>query len=750
MKKVFTKKFWTVLISAPVIGGIVFACAGGDYWAEYGTSNFTPEAFVEKKYSPFFYSSYNYYYGIGHETDQVNRFNSANVSDWSSYMGDTSLTTELHYLLNESAKETVDSVKAYIDGENVLLPQSVAAYQLFKIKNEKKVKNFIYYLSLAKESAVFANAYSGWDYDPAKLAAYPGAPVLTKSLQTGFDKAADGFLKQRYWFQLVRCCFFNGQQQHAIDVFEANGNKFERNVIYYRTQAYAAGAYYRQKNYSKANYYYSLVYNACDELKTAAHFSFHPQDEKDWNATLAFSKNNEERITLWQMLGVFYGDEKRSIQEILKLEPSSSKLNLLLARAVNKEEQKLNASYDGLDAAKIAAIKIDKDLLELVSSTAKKTETNDPFMWNAAAGYLLLLNQDYKEAEIFLQAAEKNAGNEKLKQWQLRLLKALHKVAAAVKVDGKLENEVLGDVEWLRTYSSGEGDVFRHADAFTFIKSVMAKKYRAQEDFVKSECYVTKSSFYRDDKNVEAMKSFLQKTDITAYEKLCKSLYNKNLDDLNDYQGVRLTYNEKFDQAIAALEKSGDKATLELRGNPFNGKIKDCFDCDHASYKGTPYTKLILLKKMKEMQANVQSDNDVYNNALLLGNAFYNISFYGNARDFYVSSIPGAYQYTSNAVDSSFKDFLLNMNAAKTYYQKALAASTTNEQKAKCYYLLAKCERNEWYTKHVFTGDYYYGAGMIDLEAISNFRTLKQYSDTKYYQEVIKECGYFREFIKRN
>lgn len=750
MKKVFTKKFWTVLISVPVIGGIVFACAGGDYWAEYGTSNFTPEAFVEKKYSPFFYSSYNYYYGIGHETDQVNRFNSANVSDWSSYIGDTSLTTEFHFLLNESGKATVDSIAAYLNGKKSLLPPSVAAYQLFNIKKDKKIKDFIHYLSLAKEAGAFANTYSGWDYEPGKVVAYQGAPLLNRYLQTGFDKAGDKFLKQRYWFQLVRSCFFNGQEQNAIDLFEANENKFDRNIIYHRTQAYAAGAYYRQKNYSKANYYYSLVYNGCDELKTAAHFSFHPQEEKDWNATLALCKNSGEKVTLWQMLGVFYGDEKRSIKEIFKLDPSSNKLNLLLARAVNKEEQKLNTSYDGLNAAKIAAIKIDKDLMELVSSAAKNGETNDPFMWNAAAGYLLMLNQDYKEAGIFLQAAEKSTANEKLKQWQLRLLKALHKVAAAVTIDGKLENEILADVEWLRTYSSQEGDAFRHADAFTFIKSVMAKKYHARADLVKSECYVTKSSFYRDDKNVEAIKLFLQKTDMTAYERLCRSLYSKSLDDLNDFQGIRLTYDEKLDQAIAALEKSGDKAKLELRGNPFNGKIKDCFDCDHQSYKGIPYTKLTLVRKMKEMQANVQSNNDVYNNALLLGNAFYNISYYGNARDFYVSSIPGAYQYSSNAVDSSFKDFLLGMNAAKACYQKALAASITNEQKAKLYYLLAKCERNEWYTSHVFTDDYYYGSNMVDLEAISNFKILKQYSDTKYYQEVIKECGYFREFIKRN
>ena len=38
---------------------------------------------------------------------------------------------------------------------------------------------------------------------------------------------------------------------------------------------------------------------------------------------------------------------------------------------------------------------------------------------------------------------------------------------------------------------------------------------------------------------------------------------------------------------------------------------------------------------------------------------------------------------------------------------------------------------------------------MIDLRAIDNFDSLKQYSDTRYYQEVLRECGYFRTYLKQ-
>lgn len=103
--------------------------------------------------------------------------------------------------------------------------------------------------------------------------------------------------------------------------------------------AYCAGAYYRQKNYAQANYYYSLVFAAGDKLKTVAHFSFHPQEESDWNKTLQLARNNSEKATLWQLLGIHYADEARSIQAIYGLDPKSPRTDLLLTRLVNKIEQ---------------------------------------------------------------------------------------------------------------------------------------------------------------------------------------------------------------------------------------------------------------------------------------------------------------------------------------------------------------------------------------------------------------------------
>src|SRR5687767_15420375 len=98
MKKIFSKKYVITSISSLVVGtGIVLACAG-DWGPDYGSSSFTPEAFVDDEYKPFFYSNV-FYYGISHDVQHDRRFNEANINDWSIFLGTSVPRTEMEYLL---------------------------------------------------------------------------------------------------------------------------------------------------------------------------------------------------------------------------------------------------------------------------------------------------------------------------------------------------------------------------------------------------------------------------------------------------------------------------------------------------------------------------------------------------------------------------------------------------------------------------------------------------------------------------
>lgn len=66
--------------------------------------------------------------------------------------------------------------------------------------------------------------------------------------------------------------------------------------------------------------------------------------------------------------------------------------------------------------------------------------------------------------------------------------------------------------------------------------------------------------------------------------------------------------------------------------------------------------------------------------------------------------------------------------------------------------MLAKCERNEYYHSKFKQDDYYYSWNndKVNFLAWKGFKALKNdYRNTKYYQEVLQECGYFKTYVNQ-
>jgi len=734
MKKTFLKRYWLILTSV-ITTAAVLACAG-DYGEEYGTSNFTPEVFVDTAYSPFFYS-WQFYYGIGHDENHITRFNNTNTKEWSAWLGASAKPQSVDYLLNTATTAAADSAAT-------------------AKTSDKKLATFLDYLRLAKKCEAFSlTTIDHWEVDTTKKNRHFNATALNKQLEQRLTTTTDPFLQQRYWFQLVRSQFFNSQPQDAIKTFDSYSTKFQPNTLYYRSLAYKAGAYYKLKNYTQANYLYSLVYSGCDELKTVAHYSFHPQDQKDWQGTLALCRNANEKATLWQMLGIFYSDPQRAIKEIYALDPRSERLDLLLSRAVNQSEQRF-ASFQlthpgSSDLMPVYPDSTNRSLQTLITHIADAGNTARPWVWQLAAGYLNMLDKHYSIATSYYRKAESTVPKDPLPQAQFRLLKILNTVAGATTIDTKLEQQLLPDLNWLRNLPDDPG--FRHYAAFGWLRQAMAAKYLRADQRVKAECLFTQPAFYTSNDNVEALKTFLAKPNKTPYEYFIASLSNTKSTDIFDYQAVQYCMNDRIDEAIEALKHAEPgKAQTILPGNPFNARINDCHDCDHSAAQKVKYSRTDLLKKLQQLKANITAGQDVYTNAILAGNAQYNITHYGNARVFYECLIYGSDQSEPWSIDSVFRAPLTSMATAIKYYNLALNAAQTDEQRAKAQYLLAKCERNEWYNHTVYaseTNRFNDNNNRPDFTAWAGFKALSQYPKTKYYSEVLKECGYFNTYIQK-
>src|SRR5690606_5138778 len=148
-----------------------------------------------------------------------------------------------------------------------------------------------------------------------------------------------------------------------------------------------------------------------------------------------------------------------------------------------------------------------------------------------------------------------------------------------------------------------------------------------------------------------------------------------------------------------------------------------CNDCEHQAKQYVPYTSLTFMRKVKEMQDKIAAGEDVVNNALLVGSAYYNASYFGNARASYynVSVVEHGV-----AIGSEHQEMLLSMQWDKKYYEMAKKSASTQEQKAKMAYMLAKVERNDFYTTNYFMRPSgYWGYGEIMFKKWKGFEELK-------------------------
>ena len=340
-------------------------------------------------------------------------------------------------------------------------------------------------------------------------------------------------------------------------------------------------------------------------------------------------------------------------------------------------------------------------------------------------------------------------------------MRLINKLSEMTTISSVQEELLYADLNWLykecekadTTYEK----IFQYRAAIDWSKRYLAYLYESRKDGIMREMFHRTDEIYLREDDILMMRSFMLRTDKTDFEKLAMSLYSVNLNQLDEFRMIKMTFADNESAAINLLETLPESFDYQFEADPFKGKIKDCHDCDFMDEKKQVYTRLSFLKQVKALKGKLNIKENQYANALMLGNAFYSISFYGNSRIFFAGEITQSYYYDASYIPEQFKSMLLDMSVAKKYYTMALNVAITNEQKAECWYMLSKCERNEYYkTKYYYTSesesldsDPDVSSENKDFIAWTGFKELSEkYSKTKYYKEVINECGYFKTFVK--
>lgn len=705
--------------------GIVWACA--DY-EDGDPSSFAPEYFVNKHYSPFFYDSYNsYYYNADSSqiTDNNNRYNQLVAGEWRTFLGTQLTPAQVNFLLFKAKKQQADSVQHVVNN-----------------KLDGRGKTFFNYLPLAKDCEAFAiRDQDTWYEKPARKT--PAASI-EKRINGALTNFRDPFIRQRLWFQLVRFHFFQDTTgKKAMQSFNLYEKEFPHNLLYYRTLGYLAGAEYAQKDFAHANYHYSLCYNYTWQMFLPSQWSFRPQNEADWLQTLKLAKTNEEKITLWHLLGIDK-DPARAIKMIARIDPHSEKLDLLLARLVNMDENgQFPQGETGIRQKR--TLKDDKNV-QIIDSIANLKQTAKPYYWHLAAGYLHYLHDDNKGAAHYydLAKSELPANNQAIAA-QYKLLNILLAVSNIKKIDKQTEDQLVEPLNWLADLRDNKKKVkdLRFTTALSFVTDTLSGIYSRQHERIKANVYRNIPRIYLDSIATDSTEKLLEKPNKTAYEKAMLRFYPIKLGQLYYQQALLATYKENIPSAVRFISKADSSGMTHLQANPFNSAIDDCHDCEFGLTKPAK-TPIKVLQTIQALKQNIATDKEVYRSALQLGNAYYNITHYGNSRDFFQTSLSDA-SYQPEYYTDDYKEMFTSQRIARKYYELALQKASTNEERAKCVFLLAKCERNTYYNAHP-RKDMYEPSQKIP-PAGNWFKEMKaKYAATAYYKEVLRECGYFRKY----
>ena len=742
----------------------VIGCGGGDYEDLRATSLFIPEMIQTNRFDPFFLSIYDYYgeYGQsipGRTIVEGKSQDDINLDEWTTYFQgvDRVQLNEIVYQLSASAMDSM----AMVAQKKIVNASGIYQNAVGKSQWLEGFK----YLKFAKqiEKAVYTNPWS-WQEDPIDTLALQKLKI--QGLKD-YNACKTDFLKLRYGFQVARLNYAVGSYAEGIAFVEKNYPfKPEQGFMYFRTHGYEAACHVRLKNYPKANLWYARLYDLGETYKFEAYQSFHPLNDAEWSQTLALAETPRDQELLWHLFGV-YADPIRGMKEIEKVNPKSDLLPLLLVRAVNIAEfnlfddysdsnndyafvtnQNLPTEFTSDPLYSWSTIKKDKFsvLLSTIESIAAKRK-EDQGIWLMSAAFMYWLNGDLDSCLEFTAAAENAGKGNFMIQAQAAIHKLLIRFGKINQVSPQDEADILKLISQLQV---GEYGVERHANALNFVLNRMKPLYLKLENPIMAELVNPDIySYYKSDETVQGMIDFMKITDHSPFRQYLIERYPVKIEELYDVQAVKEIYNYDFKSA-QSIYKNHPKAGLDtLFGNPFNMGIKDCHDCDHARIQKVKYSKRTFVDKMIELKEKGDQEKDPKERAInyfLFANGLYNMTYYGNAR--YVSSTPVEWNYgDSNRFSGYSEEKRVNTSyydcsMAESYYLKALEFSTDKEFRAKMMWMAAKCQHNQWLeSSYVYnvTGDFSSGEHFASMK--------KLYYDTKYFQDVINECGYFCQYI---
>jgi hypothetical protein len=724
---------------------------------------------------------------------------SGNLQEWVTYFKGELTEEELIELMYKRPLE-------WLMGENGF---DVYEDDLDKKISSKKMKFFKQYLILARKTETTSSDQSGgrgwyqgerYEYEePIRIA--DKRELLSKALELA-AKAPDDFMRNRAGFQAVKMAHYLQENEAAIRYFNTILKKVEgHSYIYYRAMEEMAGAAYNQNLQVLAAISYLEVYNQLPDRRNTCGISLRFLNWELLSNNSGFEASSENS-DVKSFFKAFHGrgDVIKEMENMARDNVNSPYLEVLAVRLLDQMQSSIfehNSAgyYDYNDPSEDYLRQLHLFTKSILHN--KKLKNQD--LWSLVLTTTYLYQNKNALALSYMKTL--NPGSKYLKHF--KRLKAAVQFMSIKSLDRQRINqsyEVIAADEDLRTHQPTVVAFFNHisalySDSGNPITSVLASiDYDAySSDALYDWAGIGASHAYSWEYNSKyhyLSEEYINNFDVfvclpnpTKFEKtIMQRMKTLPKDYVHDLRGTYYMRQDRLEAAVKEFKKVKRPEVFwekEVRTELFSASIKE--------YMNVPFTSIS--NNYQELHADVLGDNavivdvhlereDYRDNKIklseiiiklkqlaqihpdkaadyyyMIGNAWYNMSqkgwfmnnsyYIGNDhRNSLGDSSDADDDVVVDRIDSSFI-----LEQANTYLLKALLSENgSRETKAAVLFMLAKTNSCEDGSYNLDTDTYEFN---ICEEHKEYFDQLKQeYSDTAYYNEVLKECSWFKNYVE--
>lgn len=734
-----------------------------------------------------------------------------NAEAWVKHLGSAVKVSDVEQLMYKSNTETANLASNQQKSTWSNLPDSVRGNTFLKtLIDGKHEAERAYFIFTKKQEPITNIQHSYWDPDTRNFKEIIQFAELAEQQIAKYPK--NSFLYIRYAYQAARLYLFGHEYTNSMTTYEKYLQPVKGNdaILNWALSNYA-GAVRKNGDGAKAAYLFSKLFTMSPERRILAYSNFHYITASDAEI-FQYAKNDADKFNINAIIG--FGNSGRALKylsECYQLDPANTINAVLLGREVNKIEAEMNESfYLNRDSYTYYSRNEDKGdakkYLDSVRTFALQLYRDkkyvQPQLGLITAAYLSWINKENTLAKEYLSEIKESELKPKLvDQLQItRLLTQLTDWQNSKQLD---EIKLTQTLTWLEEKAKLDGkndtneprwnyNAFEHSNysliCRNILQNLVVKHYLNTQDTAMASLAAVKADiFYNYGFAQDSLEENMQWSTMHFWENsltpktllkirnlltdngqqqtlskfLMKDIKHFNRDYLTELLGTTYLRELDFQKAaktLAGLPKDHKEMEIknwyseeqeDLKPNPFIVTINDY----PKKYGKQSTTKLKYAERMARLENAIKTEKNNQKKAeyyFQMATGIYQTSTYGNAWSMV------SYEWSS--IDNHAASTLhwqrnyLQTKSAKEWYNKARSLSTDRDFKAKCTFMLAKCEQKDF----VYTNEsrwQYYDSPLKNpfyRFAMQNkyFKELgAQYKDTPFFTIASRECTYLRDFL---